>query len=203
MRAERAAWREEFVNVHASRLVFLDESGANTAMDPIYGRAASGKRIDAPVPHGHWSMTTLTAAVRLDGLIQAACQASNQPTNAAWFVHYVATCLVPALRAGDIVIMDNLSSHKSAEVIRLIESAGATLRFLPPYSPDLNPIEALFSKLKQALRSAKARTFESLIEAIGEALRSMTADDIRGWFGHCGYQNDQITDTGTLKQKPL
>ena len=159
-------------------------------MDRTYGRAASGKRVDGPVPQGHWAMTTLTAAVRLDGLIEAACQASTRATNALWIVHHVATCLVPSLRPGDIVIMDNLSSHKSAEVTRLIESAGAQLRFLPAYSPDLNPIEALFSKLKQALRSAKARTFATLIEAMGEALRSISPGDILGWFGHCGYENN-------------
>ena len=169
-------------------------------MDRTYGRAASGKRVDGPVPQGHWSMTTLTAAVRLDGLIEAACQASSRPTDAAWFVHYVATGLVPSLRAGDIVVMDNLSSHKSAEVARLIESAGATVRYLPAYSPDLNPIEALFSELKQALRSAKARTFEALIEAIGEALRSVSRGDILGWFGHC---YPTAVPTGTLKEKPL
>ena len=170
-------------------------------MDRTHGRAASGKSVDGPVPQGHWNMTTLTAAVRLDGLIRAACQASTRPTNAAWFVHYIATCLVPSLRAGDIVIMDNLSSHKSAEVARLIESAGATVRFLPAYSPDLNPIEALFSKLKTALRSAKARTFATLIEAMGEALRSICPGDILGWFGHCGYQNDASSVPG--EKKPL
>ena len=132
---ERAAWREESVAIHASRLVFLDESGAHTAMDRTYGRAASGKRVAGPVPHGHCSMTTLTAAVRLDGLVPAACQASSRATNAAWFVHYLATCLVPSLRVGDIEIMDNLSSHKSAEVTRLIESAGAQLRILPACNP--------------------------------------------------------------------
>ena len=172
-------------------------------MDRTHARAASGRRVDGPVPHGHWGMTTLTASVRLDGLIRAACQASDRPTNAAWFVHYVATCLAPSLKAGDVVVMDNLSSHKSAEVTRLIEAAGASARFLPPYSPDLNPIEALFSKLKQALRSAKARTFATLIEAIGEALRSISRHDIMGWFRHCGYRDDATTNTGTLNQKPL
>ena len=201
MRAERAAWREEFVAIHASRLVLLDESGANTAMDRTYGRAASGQRVDGPVPQGHWHVTTLTAAVRLDGLIEAACQASSQATNALWFVHYIATCLVPSLRPGDIVIMDNLSSHKSAEVARLIESAGAQLRFLPAYSPDLNPIEALFSELKQALRSAKARTCATFIDAMGEALRSISRQDILGWFAKSGYQ--ATTSRGTLNQKPL
>ncbi len=163
-------------------------------MDRTYGRAASGKQVDGPVPQGHWNMTTLTAAVRLDGVIEPACQAREKATNAFWFVHYIATCLVPSLRPGDIVIMDNLSSHKSAEVARLIESVGARVRFLPAYSPDLNPIEAMFSKLKEALRSAKARTFATLIDAMGEALRSVSRQDIEGWFGHCGYRYDHVNN---------
>lgn len=191
MKAERNAWREEFAQVDPARLVFLDESGANTAMDPTHGRSASGKRVDGPVPHGHWNMTTLTAAVRLDGLIEPACQARPQATNAFWFVHYVTHCLIPSLRPGDIVIMDNLSSHKAAEVMRLIESVGARVRYLPAYRPDLNPIEALFSKLEEALRSAKAREFAALIAAMGEALRSVSRRDIEGWFGHCDYEADR------------
>ena len=157
-------------------------------MDRTYGRSASGKRVDGPAPHGHWSTTTLTAAMRLDGVIEMACQARDGATDGAWFAHYVATCLVPTLRAGDLVIMDNLSSHKSVEVTRLIEAAGARVRFLPAYSPDLNPIEAMFSKVKEALRATKARTFDALVEAMGAALRSVSRSDIEGWFGHCGYR---------------
>ena len=170
-------------------------------MDRTHGRAASGKPVDGPVPHGHWSATTLTAAVRLDGVIQSACVASSRATDAAFFADYVCQGLVPGLRAGDIVVMDNLASHKSAEVVRLIEAAGATVRFLPAYSPDLNPIEAMFSKMKAALRRLKARTFESLIKALGEALRSVSPKDIRGWFGHCGYSTSP--STGTSDEKPL
>ena len=194
LKAERIAWREQFTTIDPAHLIFLDESATNTAMDRTHGRSASGKRVDGPVPHGHWSITTLTAAVRLDGVIEEACQARNGATDAAWFVHYVATCLVPSLRAGDLVIMDNLSSHKSPEVVRLIEAVGAKVRFLPAYSPDLNPIEAMFSKLKEALRSAKTRTFATLIDAISEALRSVSRSDIKGWFGHCGYSN--VRDNG-------
>jgi len=174
LKAQRDAWREEFAAVDPARLVFLDETGSSTAMDPTHGRSASGKRVDGPVPQGHWNMTTLTAAVRLDGLIESACQARPQATNAFWFVHYLTHCLLPSLRPGDLVILDNLSSHKSPEVVRLIASVGATVRFLPAYSPDLNSIEALFSKLKQALRSAKTREFATLIAAMGEALRSVS-----------------------------
>lgn len=194
MKAERDAWRDEFARINPAQLVFLDESGATTNMDRTFGRAASGKRVDGPAPHGHWNVTTLTAAVRLDGVIEPACQAREQATNALWFVHYLTHCLLPSLRPGDIVIMDNLSSHKTAEVSRLIESVGAKVRYLPAYSPDLNPIEAMFSKLKQALRSAQARTFATLIDAIGEALRSVSHRDIQGWFGHCGYPAEKVNN---------
>ena len=179
---------EEFLATDPARLVFLDETGANTAMDRTYGRAASGKPVDGPVPQGHWQVTTLTAAVRLDGVIEPACMASNQATTAEYFKDYVARCLVPTLRMGDIVIMDNLSSHKSAEVERLIVAAGAELRFLPAYSPDLNPIEALFSKLKEFLRSAKARTFDAMLAALDEGLKKVHLSDIVGWFAKSGYR---------------
>ena len=199
--AERAAWREEFAAVDPSRLVFLDETGASTAMDRTHGRAPSGVRVDGPVPHGHWKVVTLTAAVRLGGVPESACLAFDGATNAAAFEAYVRECLVPTLRPGDIVVMDNLSCHKTAEVARLIESAGATVRYLPPYSPDLNPIERLFSKLKAWLRSAKARTVDALIEALGEGLRAVRVGDVRGWFTHSGYPPD--SSTVTLNEKPL
>jgi transposase len=173
--------------------VFLDESGASTAMDRTHGRCASGKRVDGPVPHGHWKVVTLTAAVRLDGVPPSACLAFDGATNAACFESYVEHCLVPALRPGDIVIMDNLSCHKTAEVARLIGAAGASVRYLPAYSPDLNPIEKLFSKMKAALRAAAARTVDGLIEAMGEALRAIRPSDILGWFGHCGYKKSEST----------
>jgi transposase len=180
--------------------VFVDESGANTAMDRTHGRAPSGVRVDGPVPHGHWKVTTLTAAVRLGGVPESACLAFDGATDTACFEAYVAECLSPSLRPGDIVIMDNLSSHKTAEVARLIASAGAEVRYLPAYSPDLNPIERLFSKLKAALRKAKARTVDALIEAIGDALRAIRPGDIVGWFRHSGYRPPESTDT--IKRKP-
>jgi transposase len=182
-------------------LVFVDESGASTAMDRTHGRAPSGVRVDGPVPHGHWKITTLTAAVRLDGVPPSACLAFDGATDSACFEAYVEHCLVPSLRPGDVVVMDNLACHKTAEVARLIESVGASVRFLPAYSPDLNPIERLFSKLKAALRSAAARTVDALIEAIGEALRAVRVSDIRGWFGHSGYPT--ASSTVTVNEKPL
>jgi DDE superfamily endonuclease len=201
LKAERAAWREEFAGIDPARLVFVDESGASTAMDRTYGRAPSGVRVDGPVPHGHWKVVTLTAAVRLDGVPASACLAFDGATDTACFEAYVGECLAPALRPGDIVIMDNLACHKTAEVARLIGLAGAEVRYLPAYSPDLNPIERLFSKLKAWLRSAAARTIDRLIEAMGDALRAVRPGDILGWFRHSGYQAPQSSDT--LNKKPL
>ena len=188
MKAQKVAWLEEFLSIDPARLVFLDETGASTNMDRTHGRGASGKRVDGPVPHGHWKMTTLTAAVRLGGVIESACLAFDGATNTALFEDYIAHCLVPSLRLGDIVILDNLSAHKSAEVERLIATAGASVRYLPPYSPDFNPIEAMFSKLKEYLRAAKARTFAALIEVMGNGLQTICPKDILGWFRQCGYR---------------
>ncbi len=199
MIAERAAWRQEFAAVDPARLVFVDESGATTAMDRTYGRAPSGKRVDGPVPHGHWKTVTLTAAVRLGGV--GACLAFDGATDTACFEAYIERCLVPTLRPADIVIMDNLSCHKTAEVQRLIRSAGAEVRYLPAYSPDLNPLEELFSKLKGLLRSAAARTVDELIDAMGEALRAIHPGDILGWFSHCGYRT--AVSTARVKRKLL
>jgi len=168
-------------------------------MDRTHGRAPSGVRVDGPVPHGHWKVTTPTAAVRLDGVPPSACLAFDGATDSACFEAYVGRCLVPASRPGDIVVMDNLACHKTAEVARLIGAAGAEVRYLPVYSPDLNPIERLFSKLKEALRSAAARTVDALIDAMGDALRSIRAADIRGWFAHSGDSTDSSTVTGNEK----
>jgi transposase len=154
-----------------------------------HGRAPRGERVRAAIPHGHWKTMTLTAAVRLGGV--GACQASDGATNAAFFEAYVGQCLVPTLRPGDIVIMDNLPCHKSAEVERLVRSAGAEVRYLPAYSPDMNPIEEMFSKLKAFLRKAAARTVDALIDAMGDGLRSVTTSDIIGWFGDAGYRYKQ------------
>jgi transposase len=168
-------------------------------MDRTYGRAPSGVRVDGPVPHGHWKLVTLIAAVRLDGV--GACLAFDGATDTAAFETYIGGCLAPTLRPDDIVILDNLSCHKTAEVRRLIESVGAEVRYLPAYSPDLNPIEQLFSKLKAYLRSAAARTVDGLIEAMGDALRAVRPSDILGWFAHSGYR--PLSSTDTLNRKLL
>lgn len=166
-------------------------------MDRTHGRAASGKRVDGPVPHGHWKTITLTAAVRLDGV--GACLAFDGATNTACFEAYVAECLAPTLRPGDIVVMDNLSCHRTAAVARRVAAAGAEVRYLPAYSPDLSPIEELFGKLKAYLRSAAARTVAGLIEAMGEALRAIRPGDILGWFRHSGYETPPSSDTVNKK----
>jgi transposase len=199
LKAERAAWREEFAAIDPDRLVFIDESGASTTMDRTYGRAASGVRVDGPVPHGHREVVTLTAAIRLGGV--GACLAFGGATDAMAFETYVERCLVPSLRPGDIVVMDNLGAHKVSAIAPLIRSAGAEVRHLPPYSPDLNPIERMFSKLKATSRSAKERTVDGLIGAMGDGLREVRPGDILGWFGHSGYRSDSAT--GTVKRKPL
>ena len=173
--------------------MFVDESGATTARDRTHGRAPRGQRVDGPLPHGHWKAVTLTAAVRLGGV--GGCLAFDGATNAATFEAYVEQVLAPTLKPGDIVVMDNLKAHKGPEVERLIKAAGAELRFLPAYSPDLNPIEKMFSKLKTSLRKAAARTVDRLHEAIGDALRTVTHRDIAGWSKSCGYS--------TPKRKPL
>ena len=162
-------------------------------MDRTHGRAPSGVRVDGPVPHGHWKVITLTAAVRLDGV--GACLAFEGATDTACFEAYIGQCLAPTLRPGDIVVMDNLTCHKTAEVARLIAAAGAEVRHLPAYSPDLNPIEKLFSKLKEYLRSAAVRTIEGLIAAMGDALRAVRPGDLLGWFRHSGYEAPPASDT--------
>jgi transposase len=199
LKAARAAWREEFAAIDPDRLVFVDESGASTAMDRTHGRVPSGVRVDGPVPHGHWKVVTLTAAVRLGGVPEAACLAFDGATDTACFEAYVAGCLAPALRPGDIVVRDNLACPTTAAVARLIAAAGAEVRYLPAYRPDLNPIEKLFSKLKAYLRKAAARTVDGLIAAMGEALRGVNPGDILGWFAHSGY--GPPASTATLNRK--
>lgn len=154
-------------------------------MTRLRGRALRGERVPASAPAGHWQTTTMIAAIRLDG--QAAGFAIEGATDTEVFAVYVREILCPTLRPGDIVIMDNLSPHKNEGTLALIRQAGASVLFLPPYSPDLNPIEAMWSKVKQALRSAEARTWEALLAAIAAALASVTPQDAASWFAHCGY----------------
>ena len=152
-------------------------------MTRLYARAPAGQRVKDAVPHEHWKIKTLAGAVRLGG--GNAALAYNGPTDAAAFLAFTQGVLAPTLRRGDVVIMDNLSPHKAAGVREAIEERGARLLYLPPYSPDFSPIEPMWSKVKQHLRSAKARTDGALIDAMGEALRAVTPADIRGYFEHC------------------
>jgi transposase len=165
--------------------VFLDESAAKTNLTRLRGRAPRGARVHDSAPAGHWCTTTMIGSVRLDGT--TACMTIEAATDTDIFRAYVQCVLIPTLRPGDVVVLDNLSPHKNSETIRLIEQAGAGVRFLPAYSPDLNPIEKMWSKLKEALRSAKARTPATLNDAIARALASVTSTDARGWFASCGY----------------
>jgi len=185
----REAWLAEQPLWDSRQLVFIDESCAKTNMTRLYGRALEGQRVHDCAPHGHWCTTTLLGALRLDGTY--ACMSIEGATDRDVFHEYVRSVLVPSLRPGDLVVLDNLAAHGDERARRLIEKAGARMMFLPPYSPDLNPIEKMWSKIKTALRSIKARTSEALQVAIGEALASITEQDAIGWFGSCGYTASQ------------
>lgn len=154
-------------------------------MTRLRGRALRGQRVHDHAPAGHWGATTMIGAVRLDGT--TACMTIEDATDTEVFRAFVQQVLLPTLRPGDVVIMDNLSPHKNLETVRLLEQAGMRVRFLPPYSPDFNPIEKLWSKVKAALRAAKARTIAALNTAIAAALDSVTPEDAAGWFASCGY----------------
>lgn len=185
MAEQRRGWHEQLKDINPQRLVFIDESGAKTNMTRTRGRAPRGQRVIERVPHGHWQTTTIISAVRTSG--PCASLVVNGATDSDVFCSYVQRVLVPELKQGDVVVLDNLQPHKAASVRQAIESAGATLLYLPPYSPDFNPIEPMWSKVKQFLRSAAARTFESLLEAIATALKNVSIDDCVGFFRHCGY----------------
>jgi transposase len=154
-------------------------------MTRLRGRAPRGQRLVMSAPHGHWQTTTMISSVRLDGT--SACMTIDGATNTEVFQAYVREILVPTLRPGDIVVMDNLGAHKNEATLALITAAGAQTRFLPAYSPDFNPIEKMWSKVKAFLRAAEARTHPALLKAIAEALAAVTANDTKGWFAHCGY----------------
>jgi transposase len=166
-------------------LIFIDETGASTKMARLRGRAFRGERCRAPVPFGHWKTTTFTAGLRLSGL--AAPFVLDGPMDGVAFLAYVSEVLVPELKPGDRVIMDNLPAHKVKGVREAIEGAGAALIYLPPYSPDLNPIENAFSKLKAILRKAAARTLDELWAAIAAALTAFKPEECRNYFAACGY----------------
>lgn len=167
--------------------VFLDESGAQSNLTRLYGRALGGARCVDRTPHGHWKTTTLVSALRSDGVIADATVLIDGAMNSSTFVAYTEQCLAPALRPGDVVVMDNLSSHKNDAVREAIESADATLWLLPPYSPDLNPIEKLWSKVKAWLRRVEARTFEAIGVALVDVLRTVSPQECVNYLRSGGY----------------
>ncbi len=173
--AARAELKAEQPSREAPRLVFIDETAVTTKMVRHYGRCRRGERLVAKVPHGHWMTMTLVTALRIDG-------AMDGPT----FLAYVEQVLVPTLNKGDIVFMDNLRTHKVEGVREAIEAVGATLRYLPAYSPDLNPIEQAFAKLKAALRKGAARTVKALWKLIGKLLKTFAPDECANYFRHAG-----------------
>ena len=182
---KREVWEQCLAGLDLEKLVFLDESGINTAMARRYGRCLQNKRLVDSTPAGLWQSNTLLAAVRLDGVV--APMVLDGPVNGDIFASYIERSLVPELEPDDIVIMDNLPAHKSLRVTQAIEAAGCLLVYLPPYSPDFNPIENMWSKVKAWLRKAAARTFETVVQAVGEALLAVTTADCQGFFSHCGY----------------
>jgi len=168
-----------------ARLLFLDETWATTNLTRTHGRAPRGQRLIAAIPYGHWHTTTFLCGLRLDGLV--APLVLDGAINGASFLAYIEQMLAPALRPGDLVVLDNLSSHKIVGVRQAIEARGASLLYLPPYSPDLNPIELVFSKLKRLLRTTAARTVEALWQAIGRLLAEFNPNECANYLRHCGY----------------
>jgi len=181
----REAWFDGQPDLDPEHLVFLDETGTSTKMARRHGRAPRGTRCRAPVPHGHWKTTTFVGALRLGGM--TAPMTLDGAMHGAAFLAYIEQVLVPTLSPGDVVVMDNLPAHKPAAVRQAIEAAGAELRFLPPYSPDFNPIELAFAKMKALLKKAAARTVEDLWDAITHAIDSITPAECQNYFAATGY----------------
>jgi transposase len=181
----REQWRRYQAKVDPARLVFIDETWAKTNMTRTHGRCAVGQRLVDKVPHGHWKTLTFVAALRLDQ-ITAPC-VFDGPINGLSFLAYVTQLLTPSLRPGDIVVMDNLGSHKGVAVRQAIRATGAKLFFLPPYSPDLNPIEQMFAKLKTLLRKTAARSIEGTWRGIGELLKQFSPQECANYLANAGY----------------
>ncbi len=186
MAARRQAWFDGQPDLDPERLVFIDECGTTTKMARMYGRARRGERCRAPVPHGHWKTTTFVGALRLSGV--TAPMTLGGAMGGAAFLAYTEQALAPTLRPGDVVVMDNLPAHKLPAVRAAIEGTGARLELLPPYSPDFNPIEMAFSKIKTHLRKAAARTLPDLWDAIRDAIDAITPADCRAFFTAAGYE---------------
>jgi len=185
---QREAWFEGQLDLDPARLVFIDETGASTAMARLHGRAPKGERLRAGIPRGHWKTTTFVAGLRLTGM--TAPMVLDGPMNRSAFLAYVQQVLVPTLAPGDIVLADNLPAHKGPLVRKAIEAAGASLVFLPAYSPDFNPIENAFAKLKALLRKAAERTIRGLWRLIGQLIDTFTPQECANYFAAAGYDPD-------------
>ncbi|MBA3389602.1 MAG: IS630 family transposase [Rubrobacter sp.] len=187
----RAAWRVLVAAKREARdLVFVDEMGAHTSLAPVYGYSPRGERVYTEVPRNRGPNTTLLASMSVEGMGE--CLAVEGATTKVIFETYVERVLAPSLRAGQIVVMDNLSAHKGEKVVELIEARGCEVLYLPPYSPDYNPIEEAFSKIKALLRESAARTREALIEALGAAISAVSSTDALGFMEHCGYRRSLV-----------
>jgi transposase len=186
---KRSAFRQRLKGVDPKRLLFVDESSTNVALTPRYGRAPKGQRARGRAPRNWGKNVTLISSIGTEGM--GPSMSIEGPSDTDSFGIYVREILAPNLKAGQIVVMDNLSVHKGKWVRELIERRGCQLWFLPPYSPDFNPIEEAFSKVKALLRRAQARVLEALFEATEEALLAISAKDARGYFEHCGYAIQQ------------
>jgi len=182
---KRLAWFEGQLDLDPGKLVFIDETGASTNLARKGGRCRRGRRLRVGVPHGHYKTVTLVAGIRLRGLVAA--KTYDRPINAALFEEWLENCLVPTLSKGDVVVMDNLSAHKRPRVEEMIEAVGAELRYLPPYSPDMNPIEKAFSKLKAHLRKIAERTVAALMRALETCAHIFKPAECANYFAACGY----------------
>jgi len=186
VKEKRIEWKEFQKTADSSHLVFLDECGVNTGMTRLYGRGPTNERVVDAVPDVRFHRTTVLSSVRLDGTT-VPCVFEGA-LNGEMFRKYVQEFLASTLKPGDIVIMDNLTSHKVGGIMETIEATGARVMFLPPYSPDFNPIELMWSKIKAILRKLKVRTKELLQDAIAFAIEAISSSDVSGWFSHDGYQ---------------
>jgi transposase len=186
--AAREAWFEAQPELDPERLIFVDETGLSTRMARLRGRCARGKRLRSGVPHGHWKVTTFVAGLRLAGL--GAPMVLDGPMTGDWFLAYVEQVLAPTLTPGDVVILDNLPAHKGVAIQAAVEARGARLQFLPSYSPDFNPIENAFAKLKALLRKAAERTIEGLWTTVGDLLDAFAPAECANYFTAAGYEPD-------------
>lgn len=183
----RADWPRILAQIPLKNLVFLDESSASTSLARLYGRSPVGERLLGSAPAGHWLTVTMLAAIRIDGPI--APLLVDGPIDGTIFTTWIEQFLLRELRPGDVVIMDNVSSHKVPGIAETLLAAGHNLLYLPPYSPDFNPIENMWSKVKSVLRKLKARTFNELMTAMKIAIESIAKNDCVGFFDHCGYRS--------------